>query len=236
MWGSVTLFSCFPACATDPYNTNTRIHIYITVDQLLLSSFYFIILFQISTSMNRCGLWSQSCGSWCFSTVGKLPPLLRKIETHTPDETLQDESQHETNQTSLSVRRRVIKQVQRKQFYCNLLYIRYFWANSENIQQLMWLQSTAVLAVCSSALYMTGMNILPWLGKIFDYTELIFPKMADCTHCESLQTTMSAKQMQCKAKEMQDLNCAICHWNLFSKFWPEGFLPILARRKTHKLK
>ncbi len=143
LWGAVKLVStvcgpAFPACLCDWFpptqtHTHTHTHTYSTVDQLLLVSFYCIFFLQISISMNWCGLWSQSSGYWCFCTAGKLPPLLKKIESHTPDEAPLDKSQHETHQASLSGRRRVIKQVQRKQFCCNLLYIRIFEAVSGHI-------------------------------------------------------------------------------------------------------
>lgn len=109
-------------------------HTHSAVDQLLLTSFYCIFLLQISISLDCCGLLSTKSGHWCFSTVEKLP-LLKKIGTHAPDETSQDKSQHETYQASLLRRRQIMKQTQRKQYCCNLLYIR----TSESVLELIWL-------------------------------------------------------------------------------------------------
>lgn len=108
--GEQNLTNTHSSCSVSLQHKQT----YSAVDQLLLASFYCIFLLQISISMNWRGPWSQSSGYWCFCTVGKLPPLLKKIESHTPDETPPDKSQHETHQASLSGRRQVMKQVQRK--------------------------------------------------------------------------------------------------------------------------
>lgn len=109
------------------------------VDQLLLAFFYCIFLLQISISMDWRGLLSKKSGYWCFSAVEKLPQL-KKIGTHAPDEPSQDKSQHETYQASLLRRRQIMKQTQRKQYRCNLLYIR----TSESVLELIWLWTTTV--------------------------------------------------------------------------------------------
>lgn len=140
-----TLLFCCSALLSLPANCSDtlleaafpvpRTHIQCSgVDQLLLTSFYCIFLLQISISMDCCGLLSTKSGYWCFSTVEKLP-LLKKIGTHAPDETSQDKSQHETYQASLLRRRQIMKQTQRKQYCCNLLYIR----TSESVLELIWL-------------------------------------------------------------------------------------------------
>lgn len=130
-----------------------------------LPSFCFCIIpLQISISMNWCGVRSQSSGCWCFSTVGKLPPLLKKIETHAPDETAPDKSQHETHQASLSGLSN--KAGTKKTILLQSALYQDLWGCLLGPPINVTMQHSSVSA--ATALDMAGVNILPWLGKIFD--------------------------------------------------------------------
>lgn len=114
-----------------PFPCPTHTHIQCSGPHLLL-------LHLPSTNFNQHGLmWSVVKEKWVLvlQRSWKAATAKKKIGTHAPDETSQDKSQHEMYQASLLRRRQIMKPTQRKQYRCNLLYIR----TSESVLELMWL-------------------------------------------------------------------------------------------------